>query len=66
VPVVVRLHPDDLTEVPAGALAELPPAVTVVGDETVERAGALAEVGNQRVDAQLTTALQRVLEVLRS
>jgi flagellar assembly protein FliH len=66
VPVVVRLHPDDLTEVPAGALAELPAAVTVVGDETVERAGALAEVGNQRVDAQLTTALERVLEVLRS
>jgi flagellar assembly protein FliH len=65
-PVLVRLHPDDLAEVPAGALAELPATVTVVGDETVERAGALAEVGNQRVDAQLTTALQRVLEVLRS
>jgi flagellar assembly protein FliH len=66
VPVVVRLHPDDLAEVPAGALAELPASVTVVGDETVERAGALAEAGNQRVDAQLTTALERVLEVLRT
>jgi flagellar assembly protein FliH len=66
VPVVVRLHPDDLAEVPAAALAGLPAAVTVVADETVERAGALAEAGNQRVDAQLTTALERVLEVLRS
>ena len=66
VPVVVRLHPDDLSEVPVEALAQLPGSVTVVGDETVERAGALAEAGNQRVDAQLTTALQRVLEVLQS
>ena len=66
VPIVVRLHPDDLAEVPAAALAQLPAAVTVLGDETVERAGALAEAGNQRVDAQLTTALERVLEVLRS
>jgi flagellar assembly protein FliH len=66
VPVVVRLHPDDLAEVPAAALAGLPASVTVVADETVERAGALAEAGTQRVDAQLTTALERVLEVLRS
>ena len=66
VPIVVRLHPDDLAEVPADALAQLPTSVTVLGDETVERAGAVAEAGNQRVDAQLTTALQRVLEVLQS
>jgi flagellar assembly protein FliH len=66
VPVVVRLHPDDLVEVPAAALAQLPASVTVVADEAVERAGALAEAGSVRVDAQLTSALQRVLEVLRS
>ena len=66
VPVVVRLHPDDLAEVPPAALAGLPASVTVIGDDAVERAGALAEAGTQRVDAQLTTALQRVLEVLRS
>jgi len=64
-PVRVRLHPDDLAEVPAEALAGLPDSVTVVGDETVERAGALAEAGTQRVDAQLSAALQRVREVLR-
>ncbi|GAB4082714.1 hypothetical protein GCM10028783_36630 [Modestobacter muralis] len=65
VPVRVRLHPDDLAEVPAEALAALPGSVTVVGDETVERAGALAEAGTQRVDAQLSAAFQRVREVLR-
>ena len=66
VPVVVRLHPDDLAEVPPEALTQLPAAVTVVGDDAVERAGALAEAGSIRVDAQLTSALERVLEVLRS
>jgi flagellar assembly protein FliH len=66
VPVVVRLHPDDLAEVPPAALAGLPASVTVLGDDAVERAGALAEAGTQRVDAQLTTALERVLAVLRS
>ncbi|WP_369136746.1 FliH/SctL family protein [Modestobacter versicolor] len=66
VPVVVRLHPDDLREVPPEALAALPGSVTVLGDESVERAGALAEAGTQRVDAQLGAALERVREVLRS
>jgi flagellar assembly protein FliH len=65
-PVRVRLHPDDLAEIPAEALAGLPESVTVVGDDTVERAGALAEAGTQRVDAQLSAALQRVREVLRA
>ncbi|MCZ2819172.1 FliH/SctL family protein [Modestobacter sp. VKM Ac-2977] len=66
VPVVVRLHPDDLAEVPAEALAQLPASVTVRGDDSVERAGAVAEAGTQRVDAQLSAALDRVREVLRS
>src|SRR3954468_8712231 len=43
VPVIVRLHPDDLAEVPAAAIAGLPASVTVVADDDVERAGALAE-----------------------
>jgi flagellar assembly protein FliH len=65
-PGVVRLHPDDLAEVPAEALAALPASVTVVGDLSVERAGAVAESGVQRVDAQLGSALARVRAVLRS
>ncbi|MCU1604516.1 MAG: fliH, partial [Modestobacter sp.] len=65
-PVVVRLHPDDLAEVPADELAQLPASVTVVGDLAVERAGAVAEAGTTRVDAQLGAALERVRAVLRS
>ncbi|MGY2082612.1 FliH/SctL family protein [Blastococcus sp. SYSU DS0539] len=65
-PAVVRLHPDDLAEVPAGALAELPGSVRVVADLAVERAGAIAESGPRRIDAQLGTALARVQAVLGS
>jgi flagellar assembly protein FliH len=63
-PAVVRVHPDDLAEVPAEALAALPDTVTVVADPSVERAGAVAECGPQRIDAQLGTALERVQAVL--
>jgi flagellar assembly protein FliH len=63
-PAVVRLHPDDLAEVPPHALAGLPASVTVVADDAVERAGAVAECGPRRVDAQLSTALARVRAVL--
>jgi flagellar assembly protein FliH len=63
-PAVVRVHPDDLAEVPAEALAELPDTVRVVADPGIERAGALAESGTLRVDAQLSAALERVQAVL--
>ncbi|SDN43679.1 flagellar assembly protein FliH [Geodermatophilus sp. DSM 45219] len=65
-PAVVRLHPDDLAELPAEALAELPGTVRVVGDLAVERAGAVVETGPVRVDAQLGAALERVRAVLAS
>jgi flagellar assembly protein FliH len=63
-PAVIRVHPDDLAEIPAESLAELPDTVRVVGDDQVERAGALAETGVRRIDAQLSTALERVQAVL--
>jgi len=63
-PAVVRVHPDDLAEIPADALAALPDSVRVVGDDQVERAGAVAETGVRRIDAQLSTALERVQAVL--
>jgi flagellar assembly protein FliH len=50
--------------VPPHALAALPPSVTVVADDAVERAGAVAECGPRRVDAQLSTALARVRAAL--
>jgi flagellar assembly protein FliH len=65
-PAVVRVHPDDLAEIPAEALAELPDTVRVVGDADVERAGAVAETGPRRIDAQLMAALERVQAVLTS
>jgi flagellar assembly protein FliH len=64
-PVIVRLHPDDLAEVPAAELAALPASVTVTGDLAVERAGAVAEAGSTRIDAQLGPALERIRTVLR-
>ena len=63
-PAVVRVHPDDLAEIPAEAIAELPDSVRVVGDPAVERAGAVAETGARRIDAQLMAALERVQKVL--
>jgi flagellar assembly protein FliH len=63
-PTVVRLHPDDLAEVPDDALATLPDTLTVVADASIERAGAVAECGPQRIDAQLGAALERVQAVL--
>ncbi|TQN37491.1 flagellar assembly protein FliH [Blastococcus colisei] len=63
-PVVVRVHPDDLGELPAEVLAELPDTVRVIGDPSIERAGAVAETGPRRIDAQLGAALERVQAVL--
>ena len=63
-PAVLRVHPDDLAEIPADALAELPDSVRVVADPAVERAGAIAETGSRRIDAQLVSALERVQAVL--
>ncbi|MCW2698479.1 MAG: flagellar assembly protein FliH [Blastococcus sp.] len=63
-PAVVRVHPDDLAELSADSLAALPDTVRVVGDDQIERAGAVAETGVRRIDAQIGTALERVQAVL--
>jgi flagellar assembly protein FliH len=65
-PAVLRLHPDDLAEISAESLAELPDSVRVIADPAVERTGAIAETGAVRIDAQLMTALERVQAVLTS
>jgi flagellar assembly protein FliH len=65
-PAVIRVHPDDLAEIPAEALAELPGSVRVIADPAIERAGAVAETGSRRIDAQLGAALERVQAVLSS
>jgi flagellar assembly protein FliH len=63
-PAVVRVHPDDLAEIAPEGLAELPDSVRVVADPSIERAGAVAESGTRRVDAQRSAALERVQAVL--
>ena len=63
-PTVVRLNPDDLDRIDPAVLAGLPPSVRLVGDPAVEPAGAIAETGVRRVDAQVGPALQRVRDVL--
>jgi flagellar assembly protein FliH len=65
-PALVRVHPDDLGEIPDDALADLPDSVRIVPDPSVERAGAVAETGPRRIDAQLMAALERVQKVLAS
>lgn len=58
VPVLLRVHPDDLS---AAAGAELPGRhVRVVADPDVDRGSCLAEAGASRVDARLGSALERL------
>lgn len=70
VPVSARLNPLDLpaarTALDALPDGELGRPVHLVADPSVERGGCIAECGAVRVDAQLSTALARVREVLTS
>jgi flagellar assembly protein FliH len=67
-PVTVRLHPTDASVV-RDALAAMPAGelgrdVLVVADPAIEPGGCVADCDATRVDAQLSTALARVREVL--
>lgn len=68
VPVTARLNPADLpaTRDALAALADgaLAREVHLIADASVERAGCVVECDAVRVDAQLSTALARVREVL--
>lgn len=63
-PAVVRLNPTDHGALDPEWTAALSARVTLVADASVEGAGAVAEAGARRVDAQLSTALERVREAL--
>jgi flagellar assembly protein FliH len=39
---------------------DLSPMVRIVADHTVERSGAIADAGSCRIDAQISSALDRV------
>jgi flagellar assembly protein FliH len=67
-PVTVRLHPADSSAV-RDALAAMPAGelgrdVIVVADPSIEPGGCIADCDATRVDAQLSTALDRVRQVL--
>lgn len=60
--VTVRLHPDDL----AGSARDVCPAGTrLVADATLDRGDALVETDSVVIDARISTAVDRVREVLR-
>lgn len=63
-PTVVRINPADHALLDVDWVGSLPATVTVLADAAVEPAGALAESGARRVDAQVSAALLRVREVL--
>jgi flagellar assembly protein FliH len=58
---VIRLHPSDIE-----TLGDLPGGreISLVSDPSVERAGAIVQVGACTIDAQIGTAVQRVREAL--
>ena len=58
---IVRLSPHDMATLGELALGR---EITIVADPAVERAGAVVEVGACRIDAQISTALDRVRQAL--
>lgn len=65
-PATARIHPADaetFSGTDAGLLAGSR-TLTFVVDESVEPGGALVDIGGATIDAQLSTALERVREVL--
>ncbi len=64
-PVVCRLNPADAATLPAHSLVVDGRDVSIVADATVETGGCVADCDATRIDAQLSTALDRVRQVLR-
>jgi flagellar assembly protein FliH len=58
---IARLHPAD-----AAIVVDLPGNLTIIPDPAVECGGCILEVGDSRIDAQLSSALDRVRAALLS
>ncbi|MHB1209898.1 MAG: FliH/SctL family protein [Acidimicrobiales bacterium] len=63
-PVTVWMHPVDVASLGDLADAELGRDVNVMADPSIERGGAMVEMGRTTLDGQLSHALARVREVL--
>lgn len=60
----LRLNPNDIETLGEIADVTLGREVCIIGDSDIERGGALVEIGNATLDAQLGPALDRVRRVL--
>ncbi len=63
-PATAYLNPEDLARLGEVATLHLGREVTLVADAAVARGGARVEIGDTVLDGQITTALERVREVL--
>ncbi len=66
VPATVRIHPDDAAALRAVDDEALTGTreLSIVLDPSVEPGGALVEIGEATIDSQISTAVQRVRDVL--
>jgi flagellar assembly protein FliH len=65
---VVRVHPDDLataTDALAAGIRSRSAETEVVPDPTVERGGCVVDVGDCRIDAQISPAVDRLRATVR-
>jgi flagellar assembly protein FliH len=68
-PLMLRVHPTDVPVVRdalAGISVHLSVPVQVMPDQTIERAGAVAEAGPLRIDAQISSTFARIREAFES
>jgi flagellar assembly protein FliH len=63
---VVLRAADPATDEPGALAAHMANEVQVVADPSIERAGAVAEVGPLRIDAQIGAALARIRDAFAS
>jgi flagellar assembly protein FliH len=61
---LARLHPADAESLGDAPAAEAPGVLTLIADPAVEPGGCILEVGDSRIDAQLSPALDRVRAAL--
>jgi flagellar assembly protein FliH len=62
--VVARLHPDDVATLNMERVTSTGRTVHLVPDASIELGGCVAEVGDMRIDAQLTSALQHAARAM--
>jgi flagellar assembly protein FliH len=62
--VIARLHPDDVATLNMDRLASMSRTVQLYADPSIELGGCIVEVGDMRIDSQLSTAFDHVKQAL--